>query len=146
MSVGYKLYRQIRDYAPADWTSGELVVALMIADSANEQTRQAYITADDLNRLCRMSGRGVRKNLEKLAGKGFEFRVSQGKDGAGNIVYAVAGNGVEYQVPDIFAHLQKASAVAFGLVDNLADGTSATGLSTDRGGTTVPARRYHSTG
>lgn len=146
MSVGYRLYRQVRDFAPQDWTSGELVVALMIADSANEQTRRAYITADDLNKLCRMSGRGVRKNLEKLAGKGFEFRVSQSKDSSGKPVYAVGGNGVEYQVPGIFAALQKASAVAYGLVDNLADGTSAAGLSTDRGGTTVPARRYHSTG
>lgn len=144
--MGYRLYRQIRDFAPQDWTSGELVVALMIADSANEQTRRSYIAASDLEKLCRMGGRGVRKNLEKLAEKGFEFRVPYGKDSNGKPVYAVAGNGVEYQVPGIFGTLQKASAVAFGLVDNLADGSTAAGLSTDRGGTTVPARRNHSTG
>lgn len=140
MSVGYKLYRQVRDFAPQDWTSGELVVALMIADSANEHTRLAYITAEDLRKLCRMTGSGIRKNLEKLAGKGFEFRVRQGKDKHGKTLYAVAGNGVEYQVPAIFGDLAKASAVAYGLVDKLADAE----LSTDRGGTTVPARRDHS--
>ena len=137
MSVGYKLYRQIRDFAPQDWTSGELVVALMIADSANERTRLAYITPDDLAKQCRMGLRGVRKNLGKLADKGFEFRVKQAKDGSGNAVYAVAGNGVEYQVPDVFALLARGAAVAYGLVDKLAD----EGLSTDRAGTVVPARR-----
>lgn len=122
MNVGYKLYRQIRDFAPQDWTSGELVVALMIADAAGEQTRRAYIEAEDLAKLCRMTASGVRKNLEKLARKGFEFRVQQGRDKSGKPVYAVNGNGVEYQLPAIFADLQRGSAVAFGLVDKLADG------------------------
>ena len=120
--MGYKLWRQIRDHAPQDWTSGELVVALMIADSANEQTRRAYITADDLRTLCRMGDGGIRKNLQKLLEKGFEFRVPQGRDKTGKTIYAVSGNGVEYQVPAIFGDLQKGSAVAYGLVDKLADG------------------------
>jgi len=141
--VGYKLYRQVRDFAPQNWTSGELVVAIMISDSANDGTRRSYLDAAELSRRARMSERGVRKALEKLAEKGFEFRVSKGKDRNGREVYAVAGGSIEYQVPDVFMILQRAAAVAYGLVDNL-----------PAAGTTVPAgeelsteaRRYHSTG
>lgn len=143
MNVGYKLYRQIRDHAPQNWTSGELVIAFIIADSANEDTRRSYLEADELCRRARMSDRGVRKALEKLAERGFEFRVSRGKGKDGKEVYAVSGKRIEYQVPDIFMMLERGAAVAYGLVDKLA-----------AGGTTVPAagelstetRRYHSTG
>jgi hypothetical protein len=135
LNVGYKLYRQIRDLAPQDWTSGELVVAWIIADSANDGTRRSYLDSEDLSRVARMSPRGVRKNLEKLAERGFEFRVSQGKDKAGNDVYAVKGTTIEYQVPDIFMLLERGAAVAYGLVDNLADG-----------GTAVPPKAGLSTG
>ena len=144
------LYRQIRDYAPQNWTSGELVVALMIADSANEQSRRSYLEAPELARRCRMSERGVSKALEKLKERGFEFRVGKGKDRNGKEIYAVSGKHVEYQVPDIFMMLERGAAVAYGLVDKLAAaGTTvpaAGELSTDPAGTTVPASRYHSTG
>jgi hypothetical protein len=141
--VGYELYRQIRDLAPQNWTSGELVVALMIADSAGEHTRRSYLDANELSRRARMSPRGVSKALEKLKEKGFEFRVSKGRDHTGKDIYAVSGKQVEYQVPDIFMQLEKGAAVAYGLVDKLA-----------AAGTTVPAAgelstetsRYHSTG
>ena len=140
--MGYKLYRQVRDFAPQNWTSGELVVAIMISDSANDDTRRSYLDATELSRRARMSERGVRKALEKLAERGFEFRVSKGKDKNGNEIYAVAGGRAEYQVPDLFMLLERGAAVAYGLVDKLA-----------AGGTTVPAReglstevrRYHST-
>jgi hypothetical protein len=148
--VGYRLYRQIRDFAPQDWTSGELVVAFIIADSANEESRRSYLENSDLCRRSRMTSGGVRKALQRLAERGFEFRVSKGRDKHGKEVYAISGKHVEYQVPDIFIMLEKGSAVAYRLVDNLAAGGTAvpaqTGLSTDRGGTTVPARRYCGTG
>lgn len=142
MSVGYRLYRQIRDFAPQDWTSGELVVAFIIADSANDGTRRSYLDSTELRRRVRMTDRGVRKALERLAERGFEFRVSKGKDRHGKEMYAVSGNRAEYQVPDIFMRLERGAAVAYGLVDRLA-----------AGGTTVPPdeelstepRRYHST-
>lgn len=133
--MGYKLYRQIRDLAPQDWTSGELVVAWVIADSANDGTRRSYLEAPDLARRCRMGERGVRKNLEKLAEKGFEFRVSKGKDKLGHDIYANSGKHTEYQVPDIFMSLERGAVVAYGLVDKLAEGGTTvpplTGLSTE---------------
>lgn len=143
MSVGYKLYRQIRDFAPQNWTSGELVVALMIADSANDGSRRSYIDAADLCKLARMTDNGVRKALQRLAEKGFEFRVSQGKDKHGRKVYAVSGKHVEYQVPDIFMLLERGAAVACGLVDN--PGAGGTTVPAD-GGLSTETSRYHSTG
>jgi hypothetical protein len=125
MSVGYKLYRQIRDFAPQDWTSGELVIAIMIADSANEETRRSYIDNADLCRRARMTDRGVRKALERLLERGFDFRVSRGKGKDGKEMYALSGKRTEYQVPDIFARLERGSVIAYGLVDKLtADGTA----------------------
>ena len=143
MNVGYRLYRQIRDLAPQNWTSGELVVAFIIADSANDGTRRSYLDNPELCRRARMSVDGVRKALQRLAERGFEFRVSKGKDKNGRKVYAVSGKNVEYQVPDVFMILERGAAVAYGLVDNLGPA-----------GTTVPPHRelstetcrYHSTG
>jgi hypothetical protein len=118
-SVGHDLYRQVKNFAPADWTSGMLVVAWVIADAAHEHTRRATtLTHAELCRQARMTPRGVRKALEKLAGDGFEFRVAHGNDKDGNPVYATRWNGPEYQVPDIFMHLENGAAVALGLVDN----------------------------
>jgi hypothetical protein len=128
VSVGYKLYRQVANLAPEDWTSGMLVVAWIIADDANDQTRRSFITTGELCHLARMSERGVRKALEKLAENGFEFRVALSKGKDGRPVFATRWKAPEYQVPDIFQHMVRAAGIAYGLVDNPA-----------QGGTTVPA-------
>jgi hypothetical protein len=122
MSVSYKLYRQIRDHAPQDWTSGELVVALMIADAANDASLRAYITPPELCARARMTDRALRDNLCKLSARGFEFRVAVGKDRHGNSLYGIPGKRSEYQVPDIFPRLAKGAAVAYGLVDKPPEG------------------------
>lgn len=101
--MGYKLYREVRDYAPQDWTSGELVVALMIADDARDDARKSWIYPCELARRCRMGERNVRKNLEKLAARGYEFRVGHGCGKDGREVYAARDKPVEYVVPDILA-------------------------------------------
>jgi hypothetical protein len=143
LNVGYRLYRQIRDLAPQNWTSGELVVAFIIADSANDDTRRSYLDNPELCRRARMSGDGVRKALQRLAERGFEFRVSKGKDKHGKRVYAVSGKSVEYQVPDVFMILERGAAVAYGLVDNL--GPAGTTVP-PHGGLSTETCRYHSTG
>jgi hypothetical protein len=125
--VGYKLYRQVRDLAPGDWTSGMLVVAWVIADDANEDTRCSWIETAELCRRARMTPRGVRKALEKLAEDGYEFRVSRGTGKDGREVYATRGKQPTYMVPDIFQLMVRAAAVSYGLVDNR-----------PQGGTTVP--------
>jgi hypothetical protein len=145
VDVGYKLYRQIRDHAPRDWTSGELVVAWVIADDANDETRRSFIPPSELAHRARMSESGVRKTLARLAERGFEFRVSKGKGKDGREVYATRGMPPEYMVPDIFQLLIRAAGVAFRLVDNSTEGGTVvpplTGLSTELGRTVVPSNR-----
>ena len=133
--MGYKLYRQIRDFAPRDWTSGELVVAWVIADDANDDTRRSFIDTPELCRRARMGDRNVRKTLEKLADRGFEFRVSKGKGKDGREVYANRNDAPEYRVPDIFQAIVRAAAVAYGLPGGPTEG-----------GTVVPPSRELSTG
>jgi biotin operon repressor len=133
--VGYELYRQIRDLAPPGWTSGERLVAWVIADDANEETRRSFIALDELARRCGMSERGVRKALEKLAERGYEFRVSLGKGKDGRDVYSVRGMAPQYAVPDAFQLMIHAAGTAFGLVGNHSEG-----------GTTVPPSARLSTG
>lgn len=112
--VGYRLYREIRDFAPQEWTSGEMLVALMIADDARDGERISWIAPAELARRCRMGDRAIRKTLEKLAAKGYEFRVGHGKGKDGREVYATKDHPIEYVVPDILA----IAAARAGLVDN----------------------------
>lgn len=116
--VGYKLYRQVRDLAPADWTSGERLVAWVIADDANDETRRSFLAPDEVAKRAGMTEDGVRKCLGKLAKKGFEFRVSLGKGSDGRDVYSLRGMPPQYVVPDVFQLMIDASAVSLGLVDN----------------------------
>jgi hypothetical protein len=101
MSVGYKLYREIRDMAPADWSSGELVVALMIADDARDESRRSWIPLELLCYRTRLRPSTVREALAKLAARGYEFRVCHGYGKDGRPVFATKGHAVDYEVPDM---------------------------------------------
>ncbi len=101
MSVGYLLYREVRDFAPDDWTHAELVVALMIADDANEDTRRSWIAQPLLCQRARLTVRGLRGALARLAATGFEFRVAHGYGRDGRPVFAARRHAVDYLVPDM---------------------------------------------
>ena len=133
--VGYRLYRDIRDFAPQDWTSGELVVAWVIADDASDASRHSLIPGPELCRRAHMSAEGVRKALAKLAARGYEFRVSHGTGKDGREVYAARNHPPEYVVPDVFQILVQAAVMAAEPVDNFTEG-----------GTTVPPSAGLSTG
>jgi hypothetical protein len=97
--VGYKLYREVRDFAPASWTPAERAVAWVIADHAGEATRISLI---ELPLLCHRTGlspRGIRAALQGLREHGYEFRRPFGNDRNGNPVYAARSHRPEYQVP-----------------------------------------------
>ncbi|HEV2375171.1 MAG TPA: hypothetical protein VGS19_23805 [Streptosporangiaceae bacterium] len=110
--VGFELYREVRDDAPPDWTSGERLVAWVIADDAREKTRRSLIAMPELARRCGMTPEGVRKALQKLAERGFDFRVSHGRGKDGRDVYAANGHPAEYLVPDIFGILVERAGMA----------------------------------
>jgi hypothetical protein len=112
--MGYRLYREIRDRAPAQWTAGERLVALMIADHADDNTRKAIRLpvagyrrerdgrwVDGLTDRTGLSAAGVSKALQRLAARGFEFRIpiSVGKDG--RPVFAAKGHALDFAVPAI---------------------------------------------
>jgi hypothetical protein len=108
--VGYELYREIRDYAPAAWSSGMRLVALMIADDANDDTRRSWISNALLCQRTGLQPTGVKTALQRLAAAGYEMRVAHGTDTLGRPVYAVTGHSVDYLVPDSLALIGEATA------------------------------------
>lgn len=101
MNVGYRLYREVLDFAPADLSSGELIVALVIADDARDQNRVSWITLPLLCARTRLKPSSVRAALSKLASRGYEFRVPHGYGKDGRPVFAARGHAVDYVVPDM---------------------------------------------
>lgn len=125
MSVGYKLTREIRDFAPPDLTSGELVVAWVIADDANDRTRRSWIPLPLLCARARLKPPGVRAALAKLARRGYEFRVIHGYGKDGRPVYAVKGHATDYVVPDMLKGATTVAPIApFEPVDNSPKGAT----------------------
>lgn len=100
--MGYKLYRQIRDSAPADWTHAERLVAWVIADDASDKTRRSWIKLPEIMaRSGIRSESGVRQALQKLAARGYEFRVPITKGRDGRPVFAAKGHSLDYLVPPL---------------------------------------------
>ncbi|MBB1252887.1 hypothetical protein H3146_05835 [Streptomyces sp. OF3] len=91
--MGYELRRWLADRLPEDCTSGERLVALEVADLANERTRIAYGN-QMLDVLVHRTGLASRKQigkvLAKLAVRGVELRVPV-RDADGEIVLTKAG-------------------------------------------------------
>ena len=122
LSVGYKLYREIRDFAPSDWSSSELVVALIIADDANDATRYSWIPLQLLCQRTRLKASSVRGVLAKMASSGFEFRVVHGYGKDGRPVFAAKGHAVDYVVPDMVKGAEVTAPYEPEPVDNFAIG------------------------
>jgi len=107
--MGYELRRWLADRLPPGLSSGERLVALEIADQANDVTRLAY-GRDLLEVVARRTGfsstKQVRKVLTKLAANEIELRVPlTGKDGRplvgadGRTVFAREGRETTYRIP-----------------------------------------------
>jgi len=108
--MGYHLRRWLADRLPAELSSGERLVALEIADQANEKTRLAYGQAlldTIVHRTGLANQKQVGKVLGKLAANGIELRVPvRGKDGeiirnrAGRPLYAFEGHKLTFRIPE----------------------------------------------
>jgi hypothetical protein len=121
MSVGYKLYREVRDFAPADWTAVERLVAWVIADDARDETRRSFIESELIAIRTGLSARGIRAALQRLSERGYEFRVSHGKGSDGREVYAARNHPPDYQVP-LIAEIRTAGMTLGTPVDNRPEG------------------------
>jgi hypothetical protein len=99
LRVGYKLYRELVDFLPAKITSAELVVALIIADDAGEETRRSWIRTPVLLAKTRLTVTAMRGAFQRLDKRGYHFRVAHGYGSDGRPVYAARGHPPEYLVP-----------------------------------------------
>ena len=99
--MGHDLYREVRDYLPRDLSQGELNVAWIIADDAGELTRRSWIDNRLLCHYARLGPTGVRAALQRLAGRGLEFRMPKGTGTDGRPVFATKGSSVDYYVPTV---------------------------------------------
>ena len=98
-AVGYRMRREIQDLLPPACTPAERLVALQIADTARRDSRVSLIRKAELCTLTGLSEDGLKKALQRLLGRGLEFRVSKGKGSDGRPVYARNGEDIEYRVP-----------------------------------------------
>ncbi len=98
--MGYLLYREVLAFAPADWTPAEMVVALVIADDARDETRVSTLPRAELCRRARLRPDSVRHVLQRLARSGYEFRVGHGPGRDGREVRAARGHATDFRVPD----------------------------------------------
>lgn len=106
--MGYELRRWLADRLPAEISSGERLVALEIADQANEQTRRAY-GKSLLQTIARRTGyaneKQVRKVVIRLARNKVELRVPISRNGSpvmdknGRPVFAYEGHETTYRIP-----------------------------------------------
>jgi hypothetical protein len=107
--VGFKLRRWLADCLPTALSSGERLVALEIADQANDETRKAYGT-DLLTTVARRCGLSdanqVGKILTKLSANGVELRLPiRGQDGRiitdkrGRTMFACKGHQSTFRIP-----------------------------------------------
>ena len=137
--MGYQLYREIKNHAPEDWTAGERLVALVIADSANERSRRSKMAIYELMEQTGYSNRMICKCLDKLRGRGFEFRMSYGIRKDGQPIYTCRGRAVRYQVPHLVKDGTRVPPLPFEIpVDNPVIGGTPVPPSSPIGGTPVP--------
>jgi len=108
--MGYHLRRWLADRLPAELSSGERLVALEIADQANEKTRLAFgntLLDVIVHRTGLANQKQVGKVLGKLAANGIELRVPiRGRGGevlrnrAGRPLYAFEGHKLTFRIPE----------------------------------------------
>ena len=86
---------------PPEWTQGERLVALIIADSCNDRTGAGFISNQQLREETGYTAVGLRRVFERLSERGYEMRVSHGVGSDGRQVFAARGHATDYQVPTL---------------------------------------------
>jgi predicted Fe-S protein YdhL (DUF1289 family) len=97
--MGYHLYREVIDHAPADLAPAELLVLLVLADAATDETRRTSRSIEELARWTRLKKDSVSKVLRRLAARGLEVRVVRAHTAAGRPVFAYCGFANDYMIP-----------------------------------------------
>lgn len=92
---------EILDHAPSDWTSSERLVALAIAEHANDKTRRGYPGMELLTHRLGVDDKSVSRLLRQLSRKGYELRVPVGEDRKGQAVFATRSHRSVYRLPQL---------------------------------------------
>lgn len=97
--MGVRLIVEVLDHAPDGATPAERLVLVVLAESANDTTRQAWPGIEVIARRTGLSMRGIRSALARLAARGLDVRVPLGVDKHGKPVYSGPRKRTTYQIP-----------------------------------------------
>lgn len=97
--MGIRLIVEVLDHAPPTLSAAERLLLVVVAENANDTTREGWPGMDVLCRRVGLKPAGVRKALQRLAGRGLDVRVALGKDGRGEPVYSWPGKRTTYRLP-----------------------------------------------
>lgn len=103
MSIGLML--EVMDHAPAELTSGERLVLLVIAERANEESRIAKQserwTLDVIAHRAGVRRSGLKSIFQGLARKGCEIRIPVKFDKSRSPVFAFEGTAMTFKIPHL---------------------------------------------
>lgn len=97
--MGMRLFNEMLRDAPADLTTAERLVLLVLAANARDETRECWPGTDWLTHVTGISDSGVRYAIGRLAARGYEVRVPISKTKAGKPIFAVRGRRTTYRLP-----------------------------------------------
>jgi DNA-binding transcriptional ArsR family regulator len=96
--VGIKLVVEVLDHAPKGLAAGDRLMLVVLAESANDHTRECFPGLDALAHRTDTAERSVRRTLTRLTDAGLIERVPVGVDRNGAPVYAHRGHSTVYRI------------------------------------------------
>lgn len=99
--MSIRLIVEVLDHAPADLTSQERLVLVVLAEGARDHTRTCWPGMDLLAHRTGLDASNVRRALDRLTRRGYALRVPLGTDKHGRPVYAYRGHATAYRVPEL---------------------------------------------
>jgi len=96
--VGVRLIVEVLDHAPKGLPAGDRLMLVVLAEAANDRTRECYPGLDTLAHRTDVEDRSVRRTLTRLSEAGLIERVPVGVDRTGKPVYAHRGHRTTYRI------------------------------------------------
>lgn len=97
--MAISLVVEVLDHAPRELTQAELVVLVVLAEQAREDTRECWPGMELICHRSRLQEDSVRKVLQRLAARGLEVRVPVSKSKSGRPINAHHGARTLYRIP-----------------------------------------------
>lgn len=130
--MAISLVVEVLDHAPRDLTQAELVLLVVLAEQAREETRECWPGVELICHRSRLQEDSVRRVFQRLAARGLEVRVPVGKSKSGQPIYAHHGARTLYRIPCFAQPTETRQPV------DTADAGTLVPPSTDEAGTVIP--------